>query len=57
MMARPSLSSWAYFCSVDDSDREANAIGFSPSASLWERTAPTPYGEASQDKITSFCGS
>ena len=46
------------FFSADASDLLAKAIGFSlPSSNLCEITAPTPYGEVSQESTRRFYGS
>ena len=56
-MASVSLSSCEYLFSATASDLDAKAIGLSePSGILCDRTAPTPYGEASQARINSLLG-
>ena len=55
MIANPSLSRCAYLRSAADKDLEAKAIGCSvPSASQWDNTAPSPYGEASHASSNSL---
>ena len=51
-----SLSSWEYLHSAGARDLEAKAIGFSSLFRfICDKTAPTPYGEASQDIGFGFC--
>ena len=56
-LAKASLSSWEYLFSDGARVRNAKAIGFSvPSSMTWDRTAPIPYGEASQSRTSCFWG-
>ncbi|KRY08073.1 hypothetical protein T12_5538 [Trichinella patagoniensis] len=58
MIARASLSMWAYLRSATASVREWNAIGASLlHGSLWARTHLTPCGEVSQVRISGNCSS
>ena len=56
-MLSASLSNCAYFISAGVSVCEAYAIGRSElSSNRFDKTAPTPYGEASHDSINGFMG-
>ena len=51
VMASASFSIWEYLFSVSAIEREANTTGRYSDLSLWRRTAPNPYDDASAEMV------
>ena len=57
MVARASFLIWAYWHSVSDIDREANATGFQVELPFWRITAPSQNADASAEIFVGIKGS